>query len=127
MAGSLHGDTDEAQDFDDVDIVVTGGDLLAARNNMVPSLTLKDLDRYDALEAKYAVTKEAGAKVNSDKPVPEPAKKGGLGALPKRSKKGTDDVGTEALTAGASGSTTADDNVIRKQDESLGAPVNVMG
>lgn len=82
------GDTDEAHDYDDVDIAVCGADLEAARANLVPSLTLADLDKYDKLEEKYApgaVRADLAAGAGAKKA--KPGKAGGLGALPRRKAK----------------------------------------
>ena len=80
------GETDEAHDYDDVDIAVCGADLEAARANLVPSLTVADLDKYDALEEKYTPGK-AGDAPAAGKPK-RAGKAGGLGALPRRRGKG---------------------------------------
>jgi hypothetical protein len=130
-AGTLQGDTDEAQDFDDVDIVVTNDDLRAARSNMVPSLTLQDLDRYDALEAKYTVGKETAVQATGERAARrDSAKLGGLAALPKRKKQSVNDAGTDSLmpAAEADGSAAgAGGTLLGQQDEAVGDPLNVMG
>jgi len=45
---------DANDDLGDADVVVRQSDFVAATSNMVPSLTLADLDRYDALKAQYS-------------------------------------------------------------------------
>lgn len=50
-ASSSH---DEAHDLDDVEVDVCMEDFGAALGNFAPSLTLQDLDKYDALQQQYA-------------------------------------------------------------------------
>lgn len=49
---------DETHDLDDVEVDVCMDDFGAALGNFAPSLTLQDLDKYDALQEQYAPDKD---------------------------------------------------------------------
>eukprot|EP00892_Ulva_mutabilis_P012344 jgi/Ulvmu1/9482/UM052_0051.1 len=53
-AGRVAANSDEVHDLDDVEIQVGMADFTAAFSNLVPSLTVADLDRYDRLQQQYA-------------------------------------------------------------------------
>lgn len=83
-SGRASSSTDVDDDLEDVDIEVTMADFMSSASNLVPSLTLKDLDKYDALQQEYAPSggakKAAGLEPNGAAPAPSPS--GGLPGRP---------------------------------------------
>lgn len=67
-------------DLSDVNITVSMDDFMSAASNLVPSLTLKDLDKYDALQEQYAPSNKAPPSVSE--PAIAPAPSGGLPGRP---------------------------------------------
>jgi peroxin-6 len=59
---SANSDNDEAYDLDDVEVDVSMDDFGKALGHFAPSLTLQDLDKYDAIQDQYAPDREKKAK-----------------------------------------------------------------
>jgi hypothetical protein len=78
-SGRTASNTDEAQDLDDVEVATTMSDFVEAFENLVPSLTMSDLVRYDKLEEQYRPSKR---QADSSRAGISPAIRGGNGALP---------------------------------------------